>query len=80
MKMEHTVCSEMSAYKIQMPGNYPEESIQHLEHDESLKSRIDMMLYGLSHDWNFVDCSPSQTHIPPMFYRSSVPGPEMYAG
>jgi hypothetical protein len=35
-----TVCSETSAYKIQMPGNYPEESIQHSEHGESLKSRI----------------------------------------
>jgi hypothetical protein len=23
-----------------MPGNYPEENIQHLEHGESLKSRI----------------------------------------
>jgi len=30
--------SEMSAYKIQMPGNYPEESIQHSEPGESLKS------------------------------------------
>jgi hypothetical protein len=28
MKMEQTVCSETLAYKIQMPGNYPEESIQ----------------------------------------------------
>ena len=28
MKMEQTGCSEMSAYKIQMPGNYPEESKQ----------------------------------------------------
>jgi len=28
MKMEQTVCSETSAYKIQMPGNYPKESIQ----------------------------------------------------
>jgi len=27
-KMEQTECSEMLAYKIQMPGNYPEESIQ----------------------------------------------------
>jgi len=40
MKMEQTKCSEMSAYKIQTPGNYPEESIQHSEHSESLKSRI----------------------------------------
>ena len=35
-----TVCSKMSAYKIQTPGNYPEESIQYSEHSESLKSRI----------------------------------------
>jgi len=37
--MEQTECSEMSAYKIQMSGNYPEENLQHTEHDESLKSR-----------------------------------------
>jgi hypothetical protein len=29
MKMEQTECSEMSAYKIQTPGNYPKENIQH---------------------------------------------------
>ena len=40
MKMEQTDCSETSAYKIQTPGNYPGESIQHLEHGRSLKSRI----------------------------------------
>ena len=33
-----TECSETSAYKIRTPGNYPEESIQHSEHGESLKS------------------------------------------
>jgi len=35
-----TECSKTLAYKIQMPGNYPEESIQHSEHGKSLKSRI----------------------------------------
>jgi hypothetical protein len=30
MKMEQTECSEMSAYKIQTPGNHPEENIQHI--------------------------------------------------
>jgi hypothetical protein len=40
MKMEQAECSETSAYKIQTPGNYPEESIQHTENGESLKSRI----------------------------------------
>ena len=38
MKMEQ--CSETSAYKIQTPGNYPEESVQHSEHGESLKSIV----------------------------------------
>ena len=38
MKIEE--CSETSAYKIQTPGNYTEESIQHIEHGESLKSII----------------------------------------
>ena len=30
MKMEQTESSETSAYKIRMPGNYLEESIQHI--------------------------------------------------
>jgi len=37
--MEQTECSETSAYKIQTPGNYPEENIQHTEHGKNLKSR-----------------------------------------
>jgi hypothetical protein len=40
MKMALTECSEMSAYKLQMPANHPEESIQHSEHGKSLKSRL----------------------------------------
>jgi hypothetical protein len=40
MKMEQTECSETSAFKLQTPGDYPKESIQHIEHGESLKSRI----------------------------------------
>ena len=35
---DETEGSKTSAYKIQMPGNYPEESIQHSEHGKSLKS------------------------------------------
>jgi len=35
MKMEQTECSETSAYKIQTPGNYPQESI--LQKGGSLK-------------------------------------------
>jgi hypothetical protein len=30
MKMEQTECSETSAYKIQTPGNCPEESVQQI--------------------------------------------------
>ena len=40
MKMEQTEWSETSVYKIQMPGNYPDESLQHSEHGESLKLRF----------------------------------------
>ena len=39
--------SETSAYKIQTPGNYPEESIQHTEQGESLKSRM-ILIYLLT--------------------------------
>jgi len=38
MKMEQTDCSEATACKIQTPGNCAEESIQHSERSESLKS------------------------------------------
>ena len=31
VKTEQTKCSETSAYKIQTPGNYPEEGIQQRE-------------------------------------------------
>ena len=43
MKVEQTECSKISAYKIQTPGNYPEESIQHSEHSKNLKSRKDLL-------------------------------------
>jgi len=55
MKMEQTECSETSAYKIQTPGNYPEENIQHTEHGENLKSRIYLYSWSLHpedrHKW-----------------------------
>ena len=37
IKMEQTECSETSAYKLQTPGNYPEESIQQLSVSFPLK-------------------------------------------
>ena len=39
MKTEQTECSETLAYEIQTPEYYPEESIEHSEHGDSLKSR-----------------------------------------
>jgi hypothetical protein len=42
-----TECSERSAYKIQTPGNYTEENIQHSEHDESLKARVKWIICDL---------------------------------
>jgi hypothetical protein len=39
VKMEHTQCSEMLAFKLQTLGNHSKESIRHSEHCESLKSK-----------------------------------------
>jgi hypothetical protein len=44
MEMEQTECSETSAYKIQTPGNYPQENVQYAKHGESLKSRKSQQL------------------------------------
>jgi len=48
MKMEQTECSKTSAYKIQTPGNYPEENLQHTEYCKSLKSRIVCIIYEMT--------------------------------
>ena len=65
VKVEQAKCSETSAYKIQTPGNYPEESVQHSEHGESLKSRnhtssatIATPIYSLLHaTYAVISCS-----------------------
>jgi hypothetical protein len=59
MNMEQIECSETSAYKIQMPGNYPEENIQHTGHGESFKSRIMRIDFPLQH---CLDQSPTVLH------------------
>ena len=51
-------CSETSAYKIQTPGNYPEENIQHSEHGKSLKSRKQNLFLAFSID---IRCPSSKT-------------------
>jgi hypothetical protein len=40
MKMEQTERSETLAFKLQTPGNNPEESVRHSKQGEILKSRI----------------------------------------
>jgi hypothetical protein len=56
MKMEQTECSETLAYKIQTPGNYPEESTQHSEHIESLKSRKLRLFIVVSEHFQRIYC------------------------
>jgi hypothetical protein len=46
--MEQTVCSEMFAFKLQMPVDHQEESIRHLEHGESLKKMMPQAITRLS--------------------------------
>jgi hypothetical protein len=53
MKMKQIEFYETSAYKIQKPGNYREENIQHTEYGESLKS----IIYELELRLDKVDCS-----------------------
>jgi len=40
MKMEPIEGSETSAIRTKTPGNYPKENILHIQHGESLKSRL----------------------------------------
>jgi len=64
MKMEQTECSETSAYKIQTPGIYPEQNIQHTEHGERLKSRIPTAC---------PDCTICHVLYPSQLYTSILP-------
>jgi len=49
MKLEQTECSETLAYKIQMPGNYPQVNIQHqyyLKRRLSVQNKRELVQYG----------------------------------
>jgi hypothetical protein len=81
MKMEQTVCSETSAFKIQTPGNYPEESIRHSEHGESLKSRKiflhDPQFNEIQYDnlQPYAKCSPEEKRgVMPNLVAVAYPG------
>jgi hypothetical protein len=45
MKMESIEGSETSAIRTKTPGNYPKENILHIEHGESLKSKIHLFIF-----------------------------------
>jgi len=45
MKMEPIVSSETSAIRTQTPGNYPKRNNLHLEHGESLRTRLNLLYY-----------------------------------
>jgi len=47
MKMEQTVGSETSEIRTQTPGNYPKRNTLHLEHGESLKTRMSCKGYAI---------------------------------
>ena len=49
MKMEQTESSETSVHKLQTPGYYPKESIQHTEHGESLKTSFYVFFISKAH-------------------------------
>jgi hypothetical protein len=42
--MEQTECSETSAYKIQTPGNYPEENIQQVIRGRTCEANVAVSL------------------------------------
>jgi hypothetical protein len=71
MKMEQTVCSEMPAFKIQMPGNYPEENIQHATGWNVWVSNPDRgQIFRTHPDWPW----PTQPPILGLFPRGTAAG------
>src|SRR5215469_2863366 len=46
--MEPTECSETSAFNNQTPGKYPEDNLPLLQHGESLKTKINIVVEKIS--------------------------------
>jgi hypothetical protein len=61
MKMERTECSETSTYKIQMPGNYPEENIEQTECSKTSAYKI--QIPGNYPEENIEHSVPKRQHI-----------------
>jgi hypothetical protein len=64
MKMEQTEFSEMWAYKLQMPENYPKESIHNLfsfcGSSQNFKIHMDMEIVNIIHKNNKNICLNGQ--------------------
>jgi hypothetical protein len=58
MKMEQIECSETSAYKIQTPGNHPEENIQYVRVFTFLSSLTSQQI-GAVLCWTLLVTNPS---------------------
>jgi len=48
MKMEPIVSSETSAIRTQTPGNYPKRNNLHLEHGESLRTKLNRLFNNIA--------------------------------
>jgi hypothetical protein len=59
MKMEQIEYTETSAYKIQRPGNYPEENIQHTRKYINLRKTLFFLTRELLKE---------RRYIPPVVY------------
>jgi len=57
MKMEPIVSSETSAIKSQTPGNYPKRNKLHLQHGESLRTRLCCIWLELSINLTVIESS-----------------------
>jgi hypothetical protein len=78
MKMEQTGCSETLAYKIQTPGNHPEESILHLLLQCHHMSLMDFVVSPPGCGLSEVGTPMRRSYVVPMrwivIYEYEVPG------
>jgi hypothetical protein len=64
--MEPTEGSETSAFKIQTPGKYPKEYLPHLQHGESLKTKL------LTSALKLAECRPENFQIETKYIQNNT--------
>jgi len=71
--MEQTDCSETSAYKIQTPGYYPEENVQHTEQGKNVKLRnFSICLYSIFYIQYRHYCNFPPMHVAYLFLHVRI--------